>query len=341
MVNIGEIIELMTVPREFKRKTVYVLGEDFTKEEYDKWFAQVALWISETQTNTENPKEKAREVMKAAISGRKLNGEIWVGIDSYDLASRIRQLCGWDIIKEVGRRSTRRTRKGQEPKHNAARRTNARVFAEVSLAEMTAGREAQKELLYQEFPFLDNPVYETTVNALADSTVKLEKISEDFLVADGKELKALIDVRDSLKKDIDDFMKLLKIHPSQLKDKVDEGDRGDVGTLVRKWEEYGEISTLYEQVDAIQEAIQVIRQLENIRVDGSPQLSDWLLWHKTGCRGHQFRCECGREYDIHGGFTKEEMYAIAEQAYKTFGFGIKKIDDTTQDTEDIGESETS
>lgn len=327
----------MTILKEFRKTVVYVLGQDFTKEEYDKWLAQVTLWISETQKNTENPREKGRQILDAAMNGRKLNGEVWAGVENYDLPSRIRQFCGWDIAKEVGKRGGRRpTVKQTRPHDAAARRANTRVFAEVSLTEMTAGREAYKELLYKEFPFLDNPVYETNVSALADSTVKLEKISEDFLIADGKELKSLIDTRDSLKKDIDDFMKLLKIHPSQLKEKVDEGDRGDVGTLVKKWEEYGEVSTTYEQVDAIQEAIQIVRQLEQLRVDGSPQLADWLLWHKTGCRGHKFVCEHGTEYDIHGGFTKEEMYAIAEQAYKTFGFGIKEVVDAKEDPEDSG-----
>ena len=128
-------------------------------------------------------------------------------------------------------------------------------------------------------------------------------------------------------------MKMLKIHPSQIKDKVDEGDRGDVGSLIDRWEEYGEVADIFEQVDAIQEAIQIIRQLENTRLDGSPQLADWMLWHKTGCRGHKFTCQCGAEYDLHGGFTKEEMYQIAEQAFEVFGYGIQRIDETDTNKE--------
>jgi hypothetical protein len=202
---------------------------------------------------------------------------------------------------------------------------------EVSMAEMVEAREAYKEVLYQEFPFLDNPVYEATVNGLADSTVKLNYLSENFLTSSGAALKTLLDIRDSLKNDIDVFMKLLKIHPSQMKEKADEGDRGNVGTLINKWEDFSEVAELYERVDAVQEAIQIVRQLENVRVDGSPQLADWLLWHKTACRGHKFTGHCGREWDLHGGFSKEEMYLIAEQAYKTFGFGLKPIDDTEKD----------
>jgi len=328
----------MATDRKFRRTVVYVLDKDYTKEEYDKWSQQIAFWIGETQ-KSENPYKKAEKVLTCAINGTKLNGEVWPGVEDFDLPSRIRQFCGWDIIKGTGRRRVSNLSTTQL--HKTARKDraeNAAALEEISMAEMIAARESYKELLYKEFPFLDNPVYEPNVNGLADSTVKLNHISEQFLTASGSALKSLIEIRDSLKKDIDDFMKLLKIHPSQLKEKVDEGDRGNVGTLISKWEDFGDISDLYEQVDAVQEAIQIIRQLENIRVDGSPQLADWLLWHKTGCRGHTFTCACGETYDIHGGFTKEEMYAIAEQAYKTFGFGIKPIHDTTKDDEDTDET---
>ena len=248
------------------------------------------------------------------------------------MVSRIRQFCGWDILKAEGRHKRRTLSTASRSKKSAQDRVKAAaVMEEISMAEMLEAREAYKEILYKEFPFLDNPVYEATVNGLADSTVKLNYLSDNFLMATGAALKTLIDIRDSLKNDIDVFMKLLKIHPSQLKEKADEGDRGNVGTLISKWEDHAEIAELYEQVDAVQEAIQIIRQLENVRVDGSPQLAEWLLWHKTGCRGHKFQCSCGKEWDLHGGFSTEEMYAIAEQAYKTFGFGIKPIEDAEED----------
>ena len=327
----------MTTVKPFRRAVVYVLEQDFTKEEYDKWTKQVGFWIGETQ-KSENPVKKAEKVLRAAVNGTKLNGEVWPGVEDFDLPSRIRQFCGWDINTGTGRRrvSTGSTRT-PHIRANRARAKNEEDFEEISMAEATAAREAYKEILYREFPFLDNPVYEATVTGLADSTVKLAQLSESFLTATGSALKNLIDIRDSLKDDIDEFMKLLKIHPSQLKEKVDEGDRGNVGTLIGKWEEYLELAEIYEQVDAIQEAIQIIRQLEQVRVDGSPQLSEWLLWHKTACRGHKFTCSCGLTYDIHGGFSIDEMYAIAEQAYKTFGFGLKPIDNAKKDDETSGE----
>lgn len=328
----------MAVKKRYRKTSVYLIGEDFTKDEYDKWYAQIAMWIAETQPRTENPREKAKAVLDAAINGHRLNGEPWTNVEDFDLAARIMSFCSWDIITGTGRkRVTNKATKKKTAATKAGLNHNTRVFSDISLAEMSAAKEAFKGTVYIEFPFLDNPIYEANVNALADSTVRLESLSEDFLVASGSKLKDLLEIRDSLKKDIDAFMKLLKIHPSQLKEKVDEGDKGDVGTLVNTWEAYGDLAKMYEAVDAVQEAIQIIRQLENVRVDGSPQLADWMLWHKTGCRGHKFICSCEKEWDLHGGFTKEEMYAIAEQAYKTFGFGLKRVEDAAKNKDNIRE----
>jgi len=201
------------------------------------------------------------------------------------------------------------------------------VQMDLILEKLNEQKEEYKQLLYQEFPFVENPVYEAQVNGLAEAVVKLNHISDSFLGAQGKELEDLLKIRDGLKKDMDDFMKLLKIHPAQMKEKADDIDRGDVGNLIIQWEKYGEIAEIYERVDAIQELIQTLRQLEQLRVDGTPQLADYLLWHKTGTRPIDFKCECGREYTLIDGFTEDELYEAAEQAYEIFGFGIKRINE--------------
>lgn len=339
----------------FKRKFTYIIGEDFSKEEYDKWAAEMALWISQAHVNETDPIQKSLDILEAAMNGTKLNGDLWPGIESYTFDSRIKQLCGYDIIKGEGRKPGRPRKASdtgsgtirQGKATNAARHKNGQRLEKINIQDLLEGREEFKNILYKEFPFLDNPVYENKVNAYADTVVKLDQLSDMFLGATGKDLETYLKIREALRKDLDDFMKMLKIHPSQIKDKVDEGDRGDVGNLIDKWEEYGEVSEIFEHVDAIQEAIQIIRQLENVRLDGSPQLAEWMLWHKTGCRGHKFVCECGAEYDLHGGFSKEEMYQIAEQAFEVFGYGIKRIDEenynkertetTEQTSEDVSE----
>ena len=323
----------MTKKRSFEKKLTYVIGKDLTQEEYDVWELEVALWISENQVNETDPKAKAKKVMQAALAGTKLDGGVWTGAPSFTFDARIRQLCGYNILTGEGARSGRPPQKSrtEEKRVNKetskARAVNESIADRISLEKLITLREQFKATLYKEFPFLDNPVYENQVNAYSDTVVKLDQLSDMFLGASGKDLETYLKIREQLRKDLDEFMKILRIHPSQIKEKVDEGDRGDVGALIDRWEEYGELADMYEVVDAIQEALQIFNQLNNKRLDGSPQLAEWLLWHKTGCRGHTFTCECGREYDLHGGFTKDEMVDIVEQAYKVFGYGISYAED--------------
>lgn len=313
----------------------FTIGDDVSSSDIDKWRAQIALWLTQSRkAMDEDPLLKAERIIKAAINGTKLNGEIWAGVENFSLRNRIKQFCAYDIVTQKGRLyqplSTKISSHPGQRKSQKAKRDNTQaeeVYLDITLEQLLQQREEYKQLLYQEFPFVENPVYDAQVNGLAEAVVKLNHVSDKFLIAEGKALEDLLKIRDGLKKDLDDFMKLLKIHPSQIKDKSDDIDKGDVGTLISKWEEYGEIADTYELVDAIQELIQSVRQSEQLQVDGAPQLADYLLWHKTNCRGCQFKCEHGKEYKLYRGFTKEELYAAAEQAYEAFGFGIRKIED--------------
>jgi hypothetical protein len=321
---------------------VFVINEDFTKKDYDKWKAQVALWISRTQKSKleatkDDPVSKADKVLQAAINGTKLNGEIWGGVEAFTLRSRIKQLCGFDIKTGTGRTYKKAHQRSTSHPINKdvrdERRLNREITLDIEYEEQLEARENYKDLLYQEFPHTDNPIYESQVNALAEAVVKLEHISKDYLVSKGKTLEDHIKVRAGIINDIDAFMKQLRIHPSQLKEKTDTVDEGNVGALIDHLDDYGEVAEIYEKVDAIQEAIQTVRQLEQLRVDGSPQLADWLLWHKTGMKPFEFKCRCGSEYTLYDGFTIEEMYEICEQAYNAFGFGLKRINEDSATTE--------
>lgn len=306
-------------------------GVDFSLDEIEKWRAQIHAWISQTQVNEPNPKAKADRVLESALKGVKLNGEAWANIESFNIVSRIKQLCGFNIETGKGRYrkpySLRGAAHPQNRKARAARKVVDEVLYDANEAELMDKREEKKELLFQEFPWLDTPIYEVQVNALCEALVQLESTSEAFMTAKGKTLASIIELREGLNKQIDSFQKQLRIHPSQLKDRGDDIERGDVGTLINKWEEYGEIGLLFEQVDAIQELIQTIRQVEQVRLDGSPQLADWLLWHKTGTKPIRFICEHGTEYLLYDGFTEAELYEAAEQAYRVFGYGLRKIDE--------------
>lgn len=315
-----------------EKKLAYVIGRDFSKDEYNLWKNEIALWISHSQVNEENPLEKAERVLAAAINGTTIAGSTWKGVESYSLDKRILQLCNWDIINKTGRQRGKPNQSVRK-KNKEDREISKGILEKSRLIDLAKESDKFKKTLYKEFPFLENPVYDPNINALCDASVKLNATSDDFLAASGNSLSNLLKVRESLQKEVDMQMKLLKIHPTQLKQKTDEDDKGDVGTLITKWEKFGDTAKLYETVDAIQEAIQIINQLENERVDGSPQLADWLLWHKTGNRDVDFTCECGKEYKLWGGFTRKQMYEIATAAQEAFGYGIELggEDDETQE----------
>lgn len=302
---------------------------DFSKDDVDKWKEQVAWWVKETQPSVADPKEKAEKIIEAALAGTKMNGEVWPGIEGYGMKARVRMLSGgWDVDK--GRGPAGALGKSKRASHTATqkakvtREANELTMNDLSTAEMLARREEFKELLIQQFPHLDNPVYESKINALAEAEIKLASLSEHFLTATPKGLEPLLKVKEGLRKDISELMDLLSIHPKQLKEKVDQVDRGDVASLIAHWEKLGPLALEYEVTDQIQELIQSIRSAMQTRVDGSPQLADWELWHKTGCRGHNYTCSCGRTVELFDGFTLNELIAAAEQAYKKYGFGLKK-----------------
>jgi hypothetical protein len=315
----------------------YLIGDHesahITPAEVEQWTKEITSWIRATQTRVDDPRQKAEEVVHAAIHGTKLNGEAWLGIEKFSLTRRIAQLCGWNIETKIGKDGNVSKRKNLDAKSPAVQRakTNTRinqsVADEFTLEQLYTKREEFKDILYSQYPHLNNPVYAIKVNALAEAEVRLSSLSESFMSARGKDLESYTKVQNELRKSINELMEMLSIHPKQLMRTVDETERGDVGTLMVKWEDYGKIAEEYEVIDAIQELIISVRQANQLRLDGSPQLADYLLAHRTGCQGHNFTCgECGTVYELYAGFTKEELEKAAEQAYEKFGYGLKRID---------------
>lgn len=308
-------------------------GADYSKEQIDLWTNQILFWIQQSQPSEQSPKEKAEAVMKAALNGTKLNGEPWPGIDSFSFAARIKQLCSWDIETGIGRSSNVSNKKkvysktSKEGMDQEKKRNNNEVtLLDLDTAQLLEKRDAYIKTLQDQYPWISSEVYETQVQALAEAVVRMETLSEDYLTAKPKELELLLKIKSEIRKDINELMDFLGIHPKQLKDKVDDNERSDVGSLIRRFEQYQLIAQDYEKVDAIQELIQMIRMSHNLRADGkAPQLADYMLWHLTGCRGHHFKCSCGKMWELYDGFTLEELEAAGDQAMRVFGFGIKKI----------------
>lgn len=305
---------------------------EVSKEHLDEWLPQITSWIQVSQSKVTDPRAKAELVLRCAINGTRLDGSIYPGVETFGIESRIKMFCGYDVIKKIGREGNTARRRGKGPQQPAMEkaRTNKAAnkdFLDASqIHQLYTARNDFVKILKQQFPHLDNPVYESKVNALAEAEVRLKAMSDTFLTVSGKDFLTQLTIQEELRKSINDLMMMLSIHPKQLTSKIDQSERGDVGSLMVKWSEYGDIADTYEQVDAIQELIQMIHMANHLRLDGSPQLADYMLWHLTGCRGHTFQCECGKEYELYNGFSKEELEQAGQQAYKVFGFGVKKIE---------------
>jgi hypothetical protein len=188
-----------------------------------------------------------------------------------------------------------------------------------------------KDLLTK-YPHLDNPVYKPKVEELAETIVKSRMISSDFIASRGRELELLSKIRESLHNQIGQLMKFLEIAPEQRVKKTLETKNSDVGSLISRLESYGEVWAEYEKLDSLRELIQKYRMLKSQRLDGTPQLDAWELWHMTRNRPINFTCECGKTYELLGGFTPEEIEQALIQAQKVYGFGLEPIGQ--------GESET-
>lgn len=300
---------------------------DLKKEDVDRWINQLEAWVYETQPGETDARGKAEKIMDSGLRGRKLNGEIWPGVEHFNLTTRIKQLSGgFNIETGIGRSKQLRGKSAKITNVTKAKKkseANETVLSEMSATEMEERRDLKIQILVQQFPWLDNPIYASKVSSLAEDEVVLEALSAGgFMTAKQKTLESMLKIKESLRKSIDETMKLLSIHPSQLTRRVDENEEGNVGNLIAKLEEMGQLFRDYENVDAIQELIQMVHQCYSLRIDGSPQLADYMLWHKTGCRGHNFLCSCGEEWELYDGFTIEELEAAALQANEVFGYGL-------------------
>lgn len=318
---------------------VFRVGDDVSQEELAEWTTRLTFWVTGKQRKEPDPRAKAEQIMKAALYGTKLNGEVWLNVETISLPRRIAQLSGGcDVLDGKGgvdkakRGRPKRLKKVIEKgKENA--KHNDKILDSLEGENILRQREEFKRTLVDQFPHLSNPVYASKVNALAESEVKLMALSDTFLTATGKALETNLKIQEGLRKSINELMEMLSIHPKQLVSKVDENERGDVGTLMVKWDDYGRLAQTYEQVDAIQELIQTIRKYHNVRLDGSPQLADYMLWHNTGCMGHNYTCpQCKTTVELFNGFTIEQLEEAAEQAAQVWGYGLKRIENGSRET---------
>lgn len=302
----------------------YVIGVNFSKEDYSKWIDQLAWWVGDRMPNVKNPREHAEKVLEAARYGRKLNGETWSKVPQ-NFFKRVTAMTGFDVFSGTGVRDPRKARalkiKAKDVAGNPVEQTPS-----IDLNQALELRAQYIKDLLAKYPHLDTPVYKPKVEELAETIVKSRMISTDFIASRGKQLESLSKVRESLHKQIGELMEFLEISPKQRVTKTLEAKNSDVGSLISKLESYGEVWKEYEKLDSLRELLQFYRMLNSTRPDGTPQLNDWELWHLTRNRPVKFKCRCGESYELLGGFTPQEIEQALVQAQELYGFGLEAID---------------
>lgn len=304
----------------------FVVG---TTDEYNKWLEQLTWWLGETRKNLDNPKKHAVDVLLAAFNGTKLDGNPWPRISS-EFYPRVKQLCGFDLKRGIGIRTRAgpvavAISKGPSRTPNKMREKD---LPPIDLGKALDLKQEYVEQLMEKYPHLEGAIYRPKVEELAETVVKSRMLSVAFLTSEGRTLQDLNKIKESLNKQTDELMKVLEISPALLMKKQQDGNKTDVGSLIRHMEQYGEIWDEYERIDALRELIQTYWQLKNSRPDGTPQLNDWELWHKTRNRPVKFTCRCGKIYELLGGFTAEEIEKACVQAYEVYGYGLEPLDKT-------------
>lgn len=309
----------------------FKLGEDFSETDYHKWKGQLEWWVKTTMIRIENPVEQSEKILLAAMNGTKLDGTVWNGI-SQDFFKRVRQLCGFDLEKGIGRKTVRKV----IPTSRTAPKTTEDDLPPLDFGVAMELKDEYKQDLLDKYPHLENPVYQPKVEELAETIVKSRMLSNEFIMANSRRLESINKTRESLNKQVADLMNFLEISPKLLIAKKNEAEKTDVGSLIAEMESYGERWQDYERLDALRELLQKYKQLQSLRPDGvTPQLDDWELWHQTRNRPVHFTCECGRTYKLLGGFTPEEIETALLQAHKVYGFGLEGIEG--KNYQDIGE----
>jgi hypothetical protein len=317
----------------------FVVGKDFTEEEFNKWRKQLQWWVSETMPNVDDPIAHVNKILNSAMRGLKLNGEAWPLITN-DFFSRVKQLGAFDLRTGTG---TKKNKKGRPAATNRQYRKgsvvqiNAEQVPDVDLKDIIEDQQRYKESLVTKYPHLDNPVYEPKVDELAELVIKSGLLSKDFLLSNGKKLESITKVRAEMQKQINEIMNFLEISPKLLLTKQKDAQQADVGSLIAKLENFGEHWQDFERIDALRELLQKYKQLNSLRPDGTPQLNDWELWHQTRNRPVHFKCRCGEEFDLLGGFTPEEIEQALIQAYEVYGFGLEGIEGPVVDDGQVHE----
>lgn len=304
-------------------------GEDFSTAEIETLTLRIAAWYRSEPSGRkyDDPAAMAAEHVRQCLLAINDRGTKWVRCP-VDFKKRIRVKCNYDVDSERG-----------IPRHKQKLTLGREVTAAVRdmdpVATVFDRTEFEKNMVAQillEYPELDNAVHRLNVEQLAMIYAEQQGVRAKLklMSAGAKSYGDLLENLTKLEQSAERTMKLLDIHPDQLRKKADRRREGTAGDLIATLEEddFKERERLW----AMQAALQFWWMCEhpNGRGDG-PQILPWEMWHMTRSVPMTHRCPggdaCGKEVTLIHGFTPAELkqYLLTRGCIKLMEPAIPKL----------------
>lgn len=288
-------------------------GADFSREEIDALVYKIAMWFSSPNSgyNFDDPVEEAKKKVQQCLLGVNSKGEPWRGAPT-DFAKRIRAICNFDMESETGIPNRRNSKRVAQKAHDEEAKEAAKEIANSNPVAIQFDQEEYRRKLEQDtyaaFPELDNPATRPHVESYSLLMAQRKVIDMELaLNPKSKQRDALLKSLKTVNEMADAQMRMLGIHPDQIRKNVSSRASSTVADLVAQIEN-DEDFRHRERVWALQLALQLYWMSEhyNGRKTG-PQLHDFEIWHMTRTRPIKFKCRHGEEYTIVEGFEPHEL----------------------------------
>lgn len=298
-----------------KKFTVGTEGCDFHPGEIEALAFKLAQWFQDPRSGRkyEDPLQTAKDLLQQCLSALASDGTPW-GKCPDNWASRVRIKCNYDVEKDEGlvrgNLFNPEAKGAIDPKADKAVRDAVQSLDPIGQAFDREGYERDMVAgILKEYPELDNSVHRPNVERLAMAYAEQQsvRVRLQMTEAGSKKYIDLLDAQTKLEQSAERTMKLLDIHPDQLRKKLDKRREGTLGDLITVLEGDAEFEER-ERLWALQAALQFwwMSNHANGRGDG-PNLHDWEIWHATRSVPIDYTCSCGKHVTLIRGFEPKEL----------------------------------
>lgn len=289
-------------------------GADFHPAEMEALALKIAKWYSDPRSGRryDDALSVAKEHIRQCLLAETDSGSYWPRCPA-EFKTRIRVKCIFDMDKDEGIPRGRANSPTAERILDPAAQRAAReamgemdpVAAAVNIEQIAA---THVQHILDEYPELDNPVHLPNVERLAEVYAQQQIVIQEMRLLGGRKKRLEhIETLGKLEQSAERTMKLLDIHPEQLRKKMDSRRDGTIGELISILES-DENFAERERLWAMEAALQMwwMTQHRNGRGDAA-NIEDWELWHATRTRPIDYTCACGRAVTLVEGFTPLEL----------------------------------